>query len=62
MKTAPAASPSKGRVRGQQHKRAVLALLERDDDVRAFHVARADKKTVAEVAKANISHDRSVPT
>jgi len=37
------------------HKRSVVALVERGGNVRSFHVERADKKTVTDILKNNVS-------
>lgn len=47
---------------GPANKRAILSLLERGGEVRSFHIARADKETVAEIAKSNISHEARLMT
>jgi transposase-like protein len=48
--------------KGPANKRAVIALVERGGAVRSFHVARADKKTVAAIAKENISREARLMT
>jgi len=63
MKTRTSGEPFKKHgSKGPANKRAVLALLERGGDVRTFHIARADKETVAELAKSNISEEARLMT
>jgi transposase-like protein len=63
MKTRTSGRPFKNKGnQGPANKRPVLALLERGGDVRTFHIARADKETVADLAKANISHEARLMT
>ena len=63
MKTRTSGEPFKKHgSKGPANKRAVLALLERGGDVRTFHIARADKETIAEIAGNNISHEARLMT
>lgn len=47
---------------GPANKRAVLSLLERNGDVRSFHIDRADKATVTGLVNANISEEARLMT
>lgn len=47
---------------GPANKRAVLSLVERDGDVRSFHIAKADKQTVTEIVNKNISEEARLMT
>lgn len=43
--------------RGTGHKRAVVALVERDGSVSSFHVDRADKETVMGIVDTYIKRE-----
>jgi transposase-like protein len=43
--------------RGPHGKRAVVSLVERGGNVRSFHVARADKQTVARIIVENVDQE-----
>jgi hypothetical protein len=63
MKTRTSGRPFKNTGnKGPANKRAILSLLERGGEVRSFHIARADKETVAEIAGNNISHEARLMT
>jgi transposase-like protein len=48
--------------RGPADKRAVLALVERDGDVRTFHVAVADADTVVRIVNQNVNKESRLHT
>jgi transposase-like protein len=48
--------------RGPANKRPVVGLVERGGRVRTFHVARADKETVAGIVRANVSREAKLMT
>ena len=50
------------RGRGPANKRAVVALVERGGKSRTFHVARADKETVAKIVCDNVHPDSRLHT
>jgi len=52
----------KGGKRGPANKRAIISLVERGGDVRSFHVARADKETVAEIVSNNVDKEAKLVT
>ena len=62
MKTRTSGRPFIGKGKGPANKRPILSLLERGGEVRSFHIARADKDTIAEIAKANISREARLMT
>jgi len=47
---------------GPANKRPILALVERGGKIRAFHVAHADKFTVAGIVARNIAHESRLHT
>ncbi len=47
---------------GGGHKLAILSLVERGGEVRSFHIARADKATVASVVTGNIKRESLLHT
>jgi transposase-like protein len=48
--------------RGPANKRPVVGLVERGGEVRTFHVARADKETVAGLVRDNITRESRLMT
>ena len=48
-------TPTKGGKSGTADKRIIVSLVERGGSVRSFHVAAADKHTVAKIVRDNIS-------
>ena len=48
--------------KGPANKRAILSLVERDGEIRSFHIARADKATVTEIVNKNISREARLMT
>ncbi len=48
--------------RGPAGKRAVVALVERGGEARAFHVERADQETVNEIVRANVERESAFMT
>lgn len=55
-------TPFKGKGKGPANKRAIISLVERGGDVRSFHVARADKETVAQIVNNNVSKEATLMT
>jgi len=55
---------SKGRQkrRGYDHKMKIVALVERDGDVRSFHVPHVNAKTLAPILQAQIAADAKLMT
>lgn len=49
--------PTKGGKSGPAGKRAIVGLVERGGHVRTFHVAVADKETVGQIVRDNVSHE-----
>jgi transposase-like protein len=59
------ATVTKRTIRGKpslSNKRAVLALVERGGRMRTFHIDRADKATVAQIATENIARETELNT
>lgn len=54
--------PYKTGSRGPRDKRAILSLVERGGKVRSFHVQSADKSTVANIVKENVSRETRLHT
>jgi transposase-like protein len=54
--------PTKGGFVGPAGKRAILALVERGAEVRMFHVAMADKKTVSKIVRENVAKESRLHT
>ena len=48
--------------RGPANKRAILSLVERGGNVRSFHIAVADKKTVDTIVKENVDRETRLHT
>lgn len=61
-KTRTSGKPLSKKPRGPVNKRAIVALVERGGSVRSFHVQRADKDTVAEIVKTNVSREAHLMT
>ena len=55
-------SPTKGGLVGPAGKRSIVSLVERDGDVRSFHVAVADKATVNKIMVENLSRETRLYT
>ena len=53
---------TKGGRSGPSGKRAIVALVERGGDVRAFHVAVATQQTVEEILKKNVARETRLHT
>lgn len=54
--------PYKTGSRGPRDKRPIVALVERGGNVRTFHVAHADKHSVAKIVAENIAHESRLHT
>lgn len=54
LKPNPKRKRQPGKHKDQRPKRAVVALVERGGTARVFHVARADKETVAKIVTQNV--------
>jgi transposase-like protein len=54
--------PYRYKGKGPSNKNAVLSLVERGGEVRSFHIAKADKKTVTEIVSKNISAEARLMT
>lgn len=54
--------PTKGGRVGPGGKRAIVSLVERDGDVRSFHIAVADKATVNKIVVDNLSREARLYT
>lgn len=52
----------RGKIVGPANKRPVVALVERGGKARVFHVANADKKTVADIVRGNIARESRLNT
>lgn len=48
--------------RGPANKRAIVSLVEREGQVRSFHVPRADKETVTRIVRENIDRETRLHT
>jgi transposase-like protein len=58
----PTAEKVSDGTRGPANKRPVVGLVERGGEVRTFHVARADKETVAGLVRQNIARESRLMT
>lgn len=54
--------PTKKRRSGPAGKRVIVSLVERGGNVRSFHVAAADKATVAKIVRENVSRESRLHT
>lgn len=54
--------PTKGGRVGPAGKRAIFALVERKGDVRMFHLAVADKKTITKIVRENVAKETRLHT
>lgn len=59
---APYKSYKRGKTKGPANKRPVVALVERGGKARVFHVANADKKTVAKIVRDNTASESRLHT
>ena len=60
--TRTSGAPLSKKPRGPVNKRAIVSLVERGGSVRSFHVQRADKDTVADIVKENVSREARLMT
>jgi len=62
LKTPRRTPYTKGGWKGKGKTRAIVALVERGDNVRSFHVAHADKETVGGIVASNILRESRLHT